>query len=145
MTQRQFCTFYLGTELFGIDVAQVQEVMRQPVLSPVPLAPDFVSGLMNLRGSIVTCIDLRLRFGMKRAPVEIQPIQIVIKTENGLVSFQVDRSADVVQIADEDIEPPPANLKGDARKLVGGVHRLNNSLLLTLNVNALLEFEETFN
>jgi purine-binding chemotaxis protein CheW len=139
---RQFCTFYLDAELFGIEVLQVQEVMRHPVTTPVPLATDAVSGLMNLRGSIVSCIDLRRRFGMCVAPAELEPVQVVIQIDNGLVSFQVDRIGEVVEITDASLEAPPATLKGEARKLIDGVYKLKNLLLLVVNANKVLEWEE---
>ena len=139
---RQFCTFYLDAELFGIEVLQVQEVMRHPVTTPVPLATDVVSGLMNLRGSIVSCIDLRRRFGMCAAPAELEPVQVVTQTDNGLVSFQVDRIGDVVETTDASLEAPPATLKGEARKLIDGVYKLENLLLLVVNANKVLEWED---
>ena len=72
---RQFCTFYLDSGLFGIEVLQVQEVIRDQVTTPVPLANSVVSGLMNLRGSIVSCIDLRRRFEMPPAPADLEPFR----------------------------------------------------------------------
>lgn len=140
---RQLCTFYLGSELFGVDVAQVQEVLRQPAITPVPLASRFVSGLMNLRGSIVTCIDLRLRFGMPPAPAALEQAQIVTKTENGLVSFQVDRIGDVVEITDSALEPAPATLREDSKRLITGVYKLKDSLLLAISVSHVIELEDS--
>ncbi len=141
---RQFCTFYLGAGLFGIEVLQVQEVMRHQLTTPVPLATNAVSGLMNLRGSIVSCIDLRLRFEMPPAPPDFEPVQVVTQTDGGLVSFQVDRIGDVVEITDASLEAPPSTLKGEAKKLIDGVYQLKNSLLLIVNVNKVLELETTY-
>lgn len=138
---RQFCTFYLDAGLFGIEVLQVQEVIRHQLTTPVPLATDVVSGLMNLRGSIISCIDLRLRFEMPPAPLELEPVQIVTQADCGLVSFQVDRIGDVVEITDESLERPPSTLKGEVRKLIDGVYKLENSLLLIVNVNKILALE----
>jgi chemotaxis signal transduction protein len=139
---RQLCTFYLGSELFGVEVVEVQEVLRQPVISPVPLATRFVSGLMNLRGSIVSCIDLRLRFGMPPASAGSEQVQVVTKTDSGLVSFQVDRIGDVVEIMDSELEPPPATLTEDAKKLITGVYKLKDRLLLSVSVRQVLEFDD---
>lgn len=141
---RQFCTFYLDSQLFGIEVLKVQEVMKTQETTEVPLAPTVVRGLMNLRGSIVSCIDLRVRFGMLPAPAGIDPIHVVTQTTGGLVSFQVDRIGDVVEITDGSFEPPPATLKGPARRLIDGVYKLKDSLLQVVNVEHILEFEAIY-
>lgn len=141
---RQFCTFYLDGQFFGIEVLKVQEVMRTQETTEVPLAPQVVRGLMNLRGSIVSCIDLRLRFGMQAAPASIEPINVVTQTSGGLVSFQVDRIGDVVEITDSSFEPPPPTLQGAARRLIDGVYKLKDNLLQVVNVEQVLELEGMF-
>lgn len=138
---KQYCTFYLDHEMFGIEVLKVQEVMRKQEMTDVPLAPKVVAGLMNLRGSIVSCIDLRLRFGLSAADAQAEAINIVTQTSSGLVSFQVDRIGDVVEITEADFELPPPTLCGPARPLVDGVFKLNNALLQVVNVERVLELE----
>lgn len=141
---RQFCTFYLDGQFFGIDVLKVQEVMRKQETTEVPLTPKVVRGLMNLRGGIVSVIDLRLRFDMPAAPAETEPIHVVTQTNGGLVSFQVDSIGDVVEIRDGSFEPPPPTLKASARRLIDGVCKLNDNLLLVVNVEHVLEIEAFF-
>lgn len=138
---RQFCTFYLDGQLFGIEVLQVQEVRRKQEMTEVPVAPKVVRGLMNLRGSIVSCIDLRLRFGMPPAPATVDPIHVITHTPGGLVSFEVDRIGDVVEVLDGDFEPPPPTLQGCARLLIDGVFKLRNALLQVVNVERVLELD----
>lgn len=138
---RQFCTFYLDGQMFGIEVLRVQEVMKTIETTEIPLAPKTVRGLMNLRGSIVSCIDLRLRFGMSPAPPTVEPLHVVTQTTGGLVSFHVDSIGDVVEITDSSFEPPPSTLQGEARKLIHGVYKLKTSLLQVVNVEQILELE----
>ena len=138
---KQFCTFYLGRELFGIEVLRVQEVMRRQDTTEVPLAPKMVRGLMNLRGSIVSCIDLRLRFGMPPAPPEVEPVNVVTQTPGGLVSFQVDRIGEVVEITDGSFEPPPPTLQGPAKRLIDGIYKLKDALLMIVNIECILELD----
>ncbi len=138
---KQYCTFYLGSALFGVEVTRVQEVMRHQEMTAVPLAPAVVRGLINLRGSIVSCIDLRARFGMPAAPDDALPANVVTQTAGGLVSLQVDRIGDVVEVTDQTLEMPPETLQGEARKLIQSVYKLNQCLLRTLDVERVLDFE----
>jgi len=140
---KQFCTFYLGAALFGVEVTRVQEVIRYQEMTEVPLAPAVVRGLINLRGSIVSCIDLRRRFGMGPAPEGVLASNVVTQTAGGLVSLQVDRIGDVVEVTEESQEAPPDTLRGAARKLIGHVYKLNGSLLRSLNVEGVLDFESS--
>jgi len=138
---KQYCTFYLGAALFGVEVMRVQEVIRHQEMTEIPLAPAAVRGLINLRGSIVSCIDLRARFGMQPAPEGVLASNVVTQTAGGLVSLQVDRIGDVVEVTDDSLERPPETLKGGARKLIQSVYKLNGSLLRSLNVEHVLDFD----
>lgn len=140
---KQYCTFFLDREMFGIEVLKVQEVMRKQDMTEVPLAPKVVAGLMNLRGSIVSCIDLRVRFGLTVA-ADAEAINVVTQSSTGLVSFQVDRIGDVVEITDDNFEPPPPTLRGPARSLIDGVFKLNGALLQVVNVERVLELETIY-
>jgi purine-binding chemotaxis protein CheW len=137
---KQYCTFYLGSALFGVEVTRVQEVIRHQEMTEVPLASAVVRGLINLRGSIVSCIDLRARFGMDPAPEGVLPLNVVTQTAEGLVSLQVDRIGDVVEVTNDTLELPPETLQGEARKLIQGVYKLNGSLLRSLDVERVLDF-----
>jgi len=130
---RQYCTFFVGGIFYGVDVMQVQEVIRYHELTRVPLASRMVSGLINLRGQIVTAIDLRRRLGLAERPPEQLPMNVVIRSDDSAVSLLVDEIGDVLEVDDEAFEAPPETLKGIARDLVTGVYKLPEKLLLILN------------
>ena len=130
---KQFCTFYLGDLIFGIEVLEIQEVIRYQEMTAVPLAPKMVHGLINLRGQIVTAVDLRSRLEMPPLPEGQLPMNVVVRTEDGAVSLLVDEIGDVIEIDGDDFESPPETLHGVARDLVDGVYKLKERLLLLLN------------
>ncbi len=130
---QQFCTFFLKDQFFGVPVQQVQEVIRYQEMTRVPLVPQVIRGLINLRGQIVMALDLRRRFGMPEMPDSQLPMNVVVRTDDGAVSFLVDEIGDVLQVDEENFEPPPETLKGQARELVRGVYKLQDRLMLVLN------------
>jgi purine-binding chemotaxis protein CheW len=132
---KQFCTFFLDHEMFGIDVLNIQEVMRFQETTEVPLAPPVIRGLLNLRGSIVSTIDLRRRFGMQDLDDKALPTNIVTQTGAGLASFLVDRIGEVIEVDETTFEAPPDTLAGETRNLIQGVYKLQGRLLLILNVD----------
>ena len=132
MAEQQFCTCYLDDHLFGIEVEKVQEVIRHQEMTPVPLAPALIGGLINLRGQIVTAIDLRERLGLPQRSADVLPMNVVARAEDGAVSLLVDEIGDVVEVSEEAFEPPPDTLQGDARELVHGVYKLPSRLLHVL-------------
>lgn len=134
MSKKQFCTFYLGRQLFGIDVLNIQEVMRFEETTEVPLAPPVIRGLLNLRGSIVSTIDLRRRFSMPDLAASDLPTNIVTQTGTGLASFLVDRIGEVIEVEEAAFEQPPDSVAGEVRQLIEGVYKLDGHLLLILNV-----------
>jgi len=135
---QQFCTFVLREQLFGVPVEQVQEVIRYQEMTRVPLVSDFVRGLINLRGQIVTALDLRRRFAMPdRAPGEL-PMNVVVRTDDGPVSLLVDEIGDVVAVEPDAFEKPPETLHGPARTMVCGVYKLAGQLLLELDIGRAL-------
>lgn len=129
----QFCTFRLDRLLFGVPVLQVQEVIRPQQMTRVPLAPPAVRGLINLRGQIVTAVDLRQRLELPAPDREVDAMNVVIRTADGAVSFLVDEVGEVVEVADDDRETPPETLRGAARELTQGVFKLRHELLLVLD------------
>ncbi len=132
--QLQFCTFYLDGLFFGVEVLQVQEVIRYQTMTRVPLAPPVVSGLINLRGQIVTAIDLRRRLGLAERSADRLPMNVVIRTDDGAVSFLVDEIGDVLDVDDSAFERPPETMTGPARDLIRGVYKLSDRLLLILDI-----------
>jgi purine-binding chemotaxis protein CheW len=135
----QFCTFYLDQLLFGVELEKVQEVIRSLEITEIPLAPRVVSGLMNLRGQIVTGIDLRRRLDLPDRPEETQPMNVVIRSADGAVSLLVDEIGDVVEVTDESFERPPETLHGKVREVILGVHKLEKHLMHVLNTEKACE------
>ena len=135
----QFCTFYLGEFLFGVEVCQVREILRDQRITRVPLAPPMVSGLINLRGQIITAINLRQRLGLPAGGADSGRVNIIVSIEQSTVSFLVDAYAEVVEVLPSSFEPLPETLQGIARVLVKGVHKLPKQLLLVLYPEKILE------
>ena len=131
---RQFATFRLDDYYFGVEVLRVQEVIRYQDMTRVPLAPRVVQGLINLRGQIVTAIDLRRRFDLPERQDGEQPMNVVVRTSDGVVSLLVDGIGDVIETSPADFEPAPETIHGAARELVTGVYKLKDRLMLALDV-----------
>lgn len=135
--EQQFCTFFVDDRFFGVDVEKVQEVIRYLPITPIPLAPPVIYGLINLRGQIVTAVDLRRLLQLPDRTADRQPMNIVVQTREGTFSLLVDRIGDVMQIDQGCFEHPPDILDGVARELIQGTYKLQGRLLLTLNVEKL--------
>lgn len=133
--ERQFCTFYLDGLFFGVDVENVQEVIRYQEMTGVPLASPVVRGLINLRGQIVTALDLRERLALPARPDGQLPMNVVVRDEDGAVSLLVDEIGDILEVDEELFERPPENLSGVARELIKGAYKVDGRLLLTLDVD----------
>jgi purine-binding chemotaxis protein CheW len=131
--QRQYCTFYLDGHYFGVDVLKVQEIIRYQEMTCVPLAPRVVLGLINLRGQIVTAIDLRRRLELADRPADQLPVNVVVQTEDGAVSLLVDEIGDVLEVPETTFERPPETLRGTGRELISGAYKLKDRLLLILD------------
>jgi purine-binding chemotaxis protein CheW len=132
-TSGELCTMVLDGMVFGIDVLHVQEIMRQQQLTRVPLANGVVCGLMNLRGQIVTALDLRRRLGLPDRPEGAKHKNVVVRAEGGVVSLLVDEVGDVIDITGETLERPPETLRGPIRELIRGAYKLRDHLLLLLD------------
>jgi len=130
----QFCTFLLDQLLFGVELQGVQEVIRDLQMTPVPLAPKVVSGLMNLRGQLVTAVDLRKRLELGPAKAGLQPMNVVVRSQDGAVSLLVDEIGDVVEVKEATFEAPPETLQGKVRTMILGVHKLEGRLLHVLDI-----------
>jgi purine-binding chemotaxis protein CheW len=138
----QFCTFYLDKLLFGVELEKVQEVIRYLEITEIPLAPRVVSGLMNLRGQIVTGIDLRRRLDLADRPEKTRPMNVVIRSADGAVSLLVDTIGDVVEATEESFERPPETLQGKVREVILGVHKLDKQLMHVLDTDKACETSE---
>lgn len=135
-TSRQFCTFYVAQQFYGIDVLHVQEIVRNQPVTYVPLADPMVRGLMNLRGQIVTAIDMRCRLNLKDTDLQADPVNVVLNTDEGTVALLVDEIGDVVEVDERQFELPPGTLRGSARDLIEGAYKLPGQLLVILNPRA---------
>ena len=131
----QLATFWLDGDLYGVEVEHVQEVLSSQQLTRVPLAPTAVAGLINLRGQVVTAIELRERLGRKPRPEGQEAVVIVVRLHGEAVSLLVDSIADVVDVDVRDFEAPPDTLDGAGRDLIRGAYKLDGQLLLALDVN----------
>ncbi len=140
-TRSQFCTFYLDKLFFGVEVHKVQEVLRHQAMTSVPLTSSVVGGLINLRGQIVTAIDLRKRLGLPKRSSDQLTMNVVLRCEDGAVSVLVDDIGDVVEVSDETFEPAPDTLEGEGRELIRGVHKLKGNLLHLLDTEKALSFQ----
>lgn len=139
MGTRQFSTFVVDGHLLGIEVTRVQEVIRYQEMTRVPLAPPEVSGLINLRGQIVTAMDLRRRLGLPERAADELPMNVVIGVDDGAVSLLVDAIGDVLEVAEERFEEPPETLRGDVRDFIRGAYKLEGDLLLELNTDRVID------
>src|SRR5262245_2110104 len=135
----QYCTFTVDGHYFGVDVLRVQEIIRYQEMTRVPLAPPVVRGLINLRGQIVTALDLRRRLDLRPRPADQLPVNVVVQSDDGAVSLLVDEIGDVLEVADGLFEPPPETLRGPARELIRGAYKLNDRLLLLLDTDKVLQ------
>ena len=138
----QYCTFYLDKLLFGVELQGVQEVIRTLGMTQVPLAPGVVSGLINLRGQIVTAVDLRRRLDLKPRPADALPMNVVIRSADGSVSLLVDEIGDVVEVEEASFEAPPETLPAALRAVIPGVHKLKDHLLLVLDTEKACEMTD---
>jgi purine-binding chemotaxis protein CheW len=138
---RQYSTFDVAGSYFGIDVLQVQEVLRYQEMTPVPLAPAVIEGLINLRGQIVTALDMRRRLGLPPRASGETAMNVVVRTEEGAVSLLVDEIGDVVEVDSASFERPPENLDPAIRDLVKGIHKLKDRLLLVLDIGQTLNLD----
>jgi purine-binding chemotaxis protein CheW len=138
MPAPRLCTFTLGDALYGLEVHRVQEVLRAREATRVPLARANIRGLINLRGQIVMAIDLRLCLGLGPAEDGHAAMNLVLRTEDGPVSFLVDRVHDVVDVDEVSFETPPANLVGPRRDLIRGTYLHAGRLIHLLDADAVL-------
>ena len=129
-------TFYVGSDFYGLEVMKVQEVTGTPTVIPVPLAPRFVRGLINLRGQLATAMGLRELFKTS-TKAENDPMSVVCRIEGNLVSLMVDTIGDVVEAERNLFEPPPDNMPLDVRKFIKGVYKMDGQLLSVLDLDKL--------
>ena len=138
----QWVTFHLENEKYGIKVMQVQEVLRMTEIAPVPGAPHYVIGIINLRGSVVTVIDTRRRFGLPDVENDDETRIVIVESSNNVVGILVDSVAEVVDLKVSEIETAPNVGNDESSKYIQGVSSRENELLILVDVNKLLSEEE---
>ena len=127
-------TFSLEGRWYGVDVTAVQEVLRGLPRTRIPLAPSALSGLINLRGQVLTALDLREQLGLGPRPADREPMLVVIRVSGEPVALLVDSIGAVVDVEGDQFEPPPDTLAGPTRDLIQGAYKLSDHLLLSLDV-----------
>jgi purine-binding chemotaxis protein CheW len=136
-----YSTFFVDERYLGVPVERVQEVLRAQPVTPVPLAHPHIAGLLNLRGRIVTALDMRARLDVAHdaAGAVAGGATIIVTGPDGPLALQVDALGDVVAVDDERFEPPPDTLDADRRRLIKGAFKLADALLLDLNLDETLQ------
>ena len=138
-TGGQFATFFVDKLMFGVEVLRVQEVLRYQEMTSVPRAPEVIEGLINLRGQIVTAIDMRRRLGLPPREAGRSPMNMVVRSDDGAVSLLVDEIGDVLQVDESAFEPAPENLDPRIRDLTTGMYKLKDRLLLILDTKKAID------
>ncbi|CAI3796457.1 MULTISPECIES: chemotaxis protein CheW [Rheinheimera] len=138
----QWVTFKLQEETYGINVMQVQEVLRYTDIAPVPGAPDYVMGIINLRGNVVTVIDTRARFGLPPSEVTDNSRIVIIESERQVIGIMVDSVAEVVYLKQSEIDTAPNVGTDESAKFIQGVSNRDGELLILVDLNKLLSDDE---
>jgi purine-binding chemotaxis protein CheW len=143
-------TFRVGTELFGVPISTVQEIVRVPVISRIPQAPEFVKGVINLRGRVITVVDIRTRMGQANAAADAADAEdqakkarvLVVEAEGRLVGVIVDEVAEVLRLAAAQVDPPPPMVAGLSNQYLKGVGKLKDDLLILIDIERVLTNDE---
>lgn len=138
----QLVTFRLGNEEFSLDILKVQEIIRHMDLTRVPKTPDFVDGVINLRGRVIPVLDLRKRFGLPKDENTNETRIIVVDVDNRTVGLKVDAVSEVLRLPADTVEPPPAIITGVESEYIKGVGKLDGRLLILLDVAKILTCTE---
>jgi len=138
----QYATFYVDSLYCGVPVLRVQEVLRPQHMTRVPLAPPLVQGLINLRGQIVTAIDMRRRLRLAERNQDHAPMNLVVQGEGRAVSLLVDEIGDVIEVGAGTFEAAPGNLTPEQRRMIAGIHKLEGKLLLVLDIDRVLQLDD---
>ena len=138
----QWVTFKLDDEVYGINVMQVQEVLRMTEIAPVPGAPDYVMGIINLRGNVVTVMDTRKRFGLMPTETDDQTRIIIVEAQGNVVGILIDSVAEVVYLRESEIEAAPNVGNDESSKYIQGVCSRDETLLILVDINKLLSEDE---
>ncbi len=142
LKQEQLVSFRLGVEEYGVSIMKVQEIIRMQEITHVPQMPDFIEGIINLRGNVIPIIDLRKRFGLSYAEKTSDSRIVVVSVRERIVGIIVDGVSEVLRLSDENIEPPPPAVSNAGRDYIKGVGKLEKRLLILLEIDKILTLEE---
>ncbi len=142
MAERQLVVFGLGDEEFGVDIIQVQEIVRLQEVTKIPNAPEFVEGIVNLRGKVIPLIALRKRFGFAQVDHDDDSRIIVTSVNENLIGIIVDNVSEVIRLQEEQIEPPPNIVAGIGREYLQGVGKVEDRLVVLLELDRILNLDE---
>ncbi|MDA1089408.1 MAG: chemotaxis protein CheW [Proteobacteria bacterium] len=137
-----YVTFYIGKQMFGIPVLRVQDILTPDKIAPIPLAPKEVRGSINLRGRIVTVIDVRVRLGMPDLVGETENMGVTVELDNDLYTLLVDKIGDVIGLSREFYEKNPGTLDPKWREFSNGVFRLEKNIMVVLDIDCLLDLSK---
>lgn len=138
----QLVSFQLGEEEFGVDILKVQEINRMLEITKVPNSPVFVDGVINLRGKVIPILNLRQKFNLERKEIDKQTRIVVVDIDGKVVGLVVDAVSEVLRLPSDTVEPPPPMVSGVDSEYINGVGKLENRLLILLDLNKLLTTEE---
>ncbi|MDY6974393.1 MAG: chemotaxis protein CheW [Thermodesulfobacteriota bacterium] len=138
----EMATFYVGEALCGMDILKIQEINKHVKMTRVPQAPDYVMGILNLRGQIVTIIDLGKKLGLSSTSLSHESRNIIVNSKGEYVGFLIDRISDVVQARRDKLEAPPANIGGLQGKFLKGVFKTEDCLVGILDIEEVLGEEQ---
>jgi purine-binding chemotaxis protein CheW len=138
----QLSTFHVGKYLFGVDVSLVQEIVRLQTITPVPLSAPEIAGLINLRGEVLTAVDLRVRLGLAPADAGRDPVNVVVRVDEEPVSMLVDEIGGVQEVTQVPFEATPTTVDAHVRPLLLGAYTLPDRLLLSLDARKVLSIGE---
>jgi len=138
IAERQYATFYVGHMLLGVDIGVVQEINRHAGFTRVPHAPEYVRGVINLRGEVATIIDLRTILGLPKPESRSDSRNLIVHYRGESIGLVVDRISDILTISDDDVSPPPTNVGGVDGRLMKGVCTLETAIVVLLDIDQVL-------
>jgi purine-binding chemotaxis protein CheW len=138
----ELTTFYVGDLLLGVDIHQVEEINRQLNMTPTPHTSEIVRGVVNLRGEVVTVLDLRRALGLEATEICDSSRNVIVNSRGERIGLLVDQIADVVIATTDQIEPPPANVNGIDGRFFTGVYKLESELVVVLDIEQVLSFQQ---
>jgi purine-binding chemotaxis protein CheW len=138
----QLIGFYVGAEEYGLEILRVKEIIRIKEITRLPKSPEFVKGIINLRGDVIPIIDLGEKFGLEKKDYSQMTRVIVVEIEGQMVGMVVDSVSQVLRISSDQIEPPPMMIGGLSREYVHGVGKVGDRLVILLNIDLILSADE---